>query len=186
MTDNAGPFAALRAWLSNVGRVRPAVLRPTIGPESDHNLGAVNPYTARVRTDPSAGLHLVNALAADAGRVTTGITADLVKPDQSAWARPGRHNVAFSVDRATGDDAYDAVLNNGTKTLIASRHSAPTLPRPQLPGREPFGGADWRTAPAGLLGQRTAPEYGSGGAGGDRTRFRRVPPTDAANPPPTA
>lgn len=181
----SGPLAMLGAWLAGRGMVRPAVLRPTIGPESrDHAQGAlVDPYNGRVRNEPSAGLHHVNRLVAGADRPTPGLTADLNPTDLSAWGRPGRHHVAFSTSTATGDAAADRVDNNGTHTRIASRPSAPTMPRGGLPAGEPWR-ADFRTAPGGQLGIVTRPEYGSAAAGGDRTRWRIVPPTDAANPPP--
>ncbi|MCW2897750.1 MAG: hypothetical protein JWO67_15 [Streptosporangiaceae bacterium] len=183
MADNAGPLAALRAWLSTRTQVRPVVLRP-IGPNNDHVQGAV-PITVGqvVRNEPDAGLHLVNANAADAGRVGPGMTVDLNKLDSSAWARPGRHNIAFSRDTATGDAVIAAIENTGRKTMIAHRPTPNrTLVAPS--GQAPWAGADFRTAPQGARGVITRTEFGNGGAGGDRTRFRLVPPTDAHNPPP--
>lgn len=183
MAHNAGPFAQLRAWLARRGQVRPVVLRPTLGPTSDRALGMV-PVGAPVMNDPSSGLYQVNALAADAGRVAPGLTSDLVKIDQSAWGRPGRHNIAYSLSSTTGDArVMGAIENDGRRTVLA-RPSIPGRSVPAAPAPTPWRGADFRTAPQGALGALVRTEYGSAGAGGGRTRFRLVPPTDAANPAP--
>lgn len=169
------PLTRLRAWLSTAGAPRPTSL-PGAPSLDKHTTGAsLTPWT-----NPSSGLQHVNVIAPS--RQAFPDTSDLDKPETSLFARPGRHNVAFSLSRSFGDDvSIGPVTLTGQRTVIAARASAPTrIPVPsRVVERAPWVIQDQRTAPAG--GANVGGGMESFGPLAPRTQSRDVPPTDAAS-----
>lgn len=151
-------------------RVRPVVLRARTSSDGPHAGASLTPWT-----DPSSGLIFVGGRWISRQHVQA--QSDLDKT--VAVERAGFHEVHQSISRSAGDTSWAAVENNGRRTLIAARRSAPTLPTSVVPSRVPFGG-DVRTAPSGLLGQ-AAGGMEPFGRQAERTRQRTVPPTDAGS-----
>lgn len=168
-------FGRLRAWLSVAGAPRPTTLAGVpSGDQAPARGASLAPFT-----NPSSGLVHVNDNEPSTGGAYRPVS-DLDRIEVSLYGRPGRHQRVVSLSRSFGDEKHGQLVLDGRKTVIAARRAAPTLQPGGIPTRDPWQGADWRTAPSGATGAAAVGMH-SFGVDAPRTSQREVPPTDAAS-----
>ena len=179
-----GLFGMLRAFLASRVKVQPTRGQYDRGRSETTYAQGLVPYGTPTN-DPSRGLVHRNQLAP----VHLGYDSisELDKIQSSNYARPGLMRISQDVSFRENDDTGELgqVRWTGRKTIISAPVQPSPLTRAVVPVREPWTGADFRTAPAGAWGAGHS-ERGSSQdvQPGSRTRWRKVPTNDSTNPPP--